>query len=247
MSVQNNSNFIPKKSPKDTPVGINRGKVIGIFGYVSYTLFFGSLIISVGMYILSFTMYKNLVEAQEELIDIKNDINQNKMHEFTKIDEYLRKTEDVFKNSYSIMPLFQVFEQITAEPVVVTNFTVQHKDEHLNVSLQAVADTIETTIYQRQIALEQNLLSNGFINEVNLVQVPDDRLATAGSNDFFDITNDYTVDFKFETQIDLLDLPLETVANVNSIQRSVPETRTRVIETDLDFLESAQLLPGSSE
>ena len=180
MAPQASGSFIPKKTP-GRPVGkVSRGRVLGIFGYISYATFFGAILLSLVMFGLSYYVQTNLISLQDRLVTIQNEIEDRYVNDLLIFDDYLRTIENVFDRSFSVLPIFAAFEDVVIEPVVFNTVEISRESDQIELQVSARAESFNATMFQRGSLSELPLLSAALIKNVQLVQdggSPSNRVA----------------------------------------------------------------------
>ena len=163
--------FIPKKTPgQPERAAVRQGKIVGIFGYISYVIFFGALLLSLGMFGLSYYVQSNLVDQQEQLLSIQNDIDTELIQDLISFDQYLRTVETVYAQSFSVLPLLQTFGNVIADPVFFDDLRIRRTGTNLSVQGNAVADSFDATLFQQRIAASDSILTNFAVDDVRYLQ-----------------------------------------------------------------------------
>lgn len=226
MMSQANGSFIPKKTPGRPVSKVSRGRVFGIFGYISYATFFGAILLSLVMFGLSYYVQNTLIDLQEQLITIQNGIEQREIQDLLVFDDYLRTIEDVFYGSFSVIPLFTAFENVVAEPVVFNSIELSRQSDQIELQVSAQAESFNATMFQRSSLSELPILSTAHIKEVQLLQdssSPSARVAEL-RRDGATITQadveqllasaegDETINFTFQFDLQTDNLPFSTDA-----------------------------------
>lgn len=171
MDSQSGGSFIPKKTPGKPVSKINTGRVIGVFGYVCYAVFFGSLLLSLGMFGLSYYVQTNLLDRQDRLVTVRETVSEEKIQELIMFDTHLRSAEGIFDNSFSVPYILGVLENIVAEPVVFYFLTLEQKDGKVRIEGSALTDSFDATLFQREVLQETPGLAAGSdIKQVRLTQ-----------------------------------------------------------------------------
>jgi len=226
MAPQASGSFIPKKTPGRPVSKVSRGRVFGVFGYVSYATFFGALLLSLVMFGLSYYVQNNLISLQENLVTIQGEIDEKEIQDLLVFDAYLRTLEEVFYGSFSVLPLFTAFEDVVVDPVVFNSVAIDRQLGQIELQVSAVADSFNATIFQRGSLSELPILSTAHIKDVQLVQGDDSSAARVAelSRDGFILTDadleqliasaegDETINFTFQFDLQTDDLPFSTDA-----------------------------------
>lgn len=247
MAPQSSGSFIPKKSPGAPVRSAPSGRIIGLFGYVSYAVFFGALLLSLGMFGLSYYIRSNLADQQAQLVAIQEDIDLGQIQELIEFDRYLRATEDVFEQSFSVLPVLQAFDQVIAEPVFLNTLNIGRNEDSLTVRGTAVADSFDATLFQRQVAESDSIVGSINIAEVVYIQDGSGTLSRftgdqqGASASLAAISPEELVTFSFDVTIATQNLPF-TLASYSTPARSVnltPESVNEFSDDDSSTTEAA--------
>lgn len=171
MDSQSGGSFIPKKTPGKPVSKINTGRVIGVFGYVCYVIFFGALLLSLGMFGLSYYVQTNLLDRQDRLVTIREAVSEEKIQELITFDTHLRSAEQIFNSSFSVPYILEVLESVVAEPVVFYSLTLEQKGGNVQVKGSALTNSFDATLFQREV-LQGNpeLAAGSDVKQVRLTQ-----------------------------------------------------------------------------
>ncbi len=179
--------FIPKKNT-GKPVASAAGRYIGLFGYVSYITFFGSLFLALGMFLLSQYVSGIRSDREADLVSIRAEFSDQELARVVGFDNYLNSARQIFDQSYSLAPILEAFEQSVAQPVLFNSITMEATGSMLVFEVTAQADSFGATLFQRNVFADIPMLEAITVNDVRLVRGPDGSLtrfsqgsATTGS------------------------------------------------------------------
>ncbi len=224
-----NGSFIPKKTPSASrPIG--QGRYLGLFGYVSFILFFGALLLAAGMFFFSQYVIGIKQDRESQLDQIRTQFSQAEMDRVVTFDRYLQAANTLFASSASLQSVFDGLERSVAQSVVFRSMSMERaNDDSISFNIEAVADSFGTTLFQRDVFAELPLLQAITVDDVRLQR---DALTTAsGESDLSSLlaifaTNDI-VTMSLELQTSATELPF-TPQDVLSVLEPV---------TAIDFTE----------
>ncbi len=168
MDKQSGGSFIPKKTPGRPTAKVSSGRVIGIFGYFCYTVFFGALIAALGVFGLSYYIQLNLADRQDQLTGIRNDVDEVQIQELIGFDAHLRSAESIFASSFSVPYLLATLEDAVAEPVVFYLLNLTRAEGRLSLEGFAFAESFDIALFQRQVTREIPYATVAGIRETEL-------------------------------------------------------------------------------
>ena len=168
--------FIPRKSnaPIRSRAKLSR-QAIGLFGYVSYITFFGALILSAGVFFISFQVQSNLADRESDLDQVRGQFDQSQMDHVFNYERYLAVLNGVFAESFSIAEVFTSIEESVIESALLSSLTIEREDLENGSSLLTLEAEVNTTtfdaaMFQRSVYREFPLLQDLVLNDVILVE-----------------------------------------------------------------------------
>ena len=175
MANDSRPSFIPRRTPT-APKKQRSSRSIGLFGYFSYILFFGSVLLSLGMFIVSQQVQSTLQEKQTELTAIKDQFQQSEMDRVQEYEQFLGQLNAVFSRSISIGQLFTAIENSIVETVFMTDMELERTADELTFAASVQSDSFDAALFQRSVYEEFPVLENFLLEEVTLQgigRVPD--------------------------------------------------------------------------
>ena len=170
MIEQSNKSFIPKQTPGKLRNKPTTGKVINLFGYISYTVFLGGLFLTLGVYFFSYYIQSTLVDQQGRLADLQKEFQQTDIDELAEFNSYLRTAEGIHSGSFSLLPVLTDFEQVVTDPVVFDTMSLVRNNSDIIIEVAAVAESFDATLFQRQQIEDVTLLASSTVTDALLVQ-----------------------------------------------------------------------------
>lgn len=168
MANDSRPSFIPRRTPT-APKKQRNARSIGLFGYASYILFFGSILLSLGMFIVSQQVQSTLQEKQTELTSIKDQFQQSEMDRVREYENFLEQTTAVFGRSISIGQLFTAIEGSVVESAFLTEMTLERTTSELMLEAAVQSDSFDTALFQRSVYEEFPILTSFTLDNVALL------------------------------------------------------------------------------
>lgn len=167
MANDSRPSFIPRRTPT-APKKQRSSRSIGVFGYLSYILFFGSILLSLGMFIVSQQVQSTLQEKQTELTAIKDEFQQSEMDRVREYERFLGQLSAVFDRSMSIGQLFTAIEGSIVETVFMTDMELERTADELTLAASVQSDSFDAALFQRSVYEEFPVLGNFVLEDVTL-------------------------------------------------------------------------------
>ncbi|MFW6209931.1 MAG: hypothetical protein ACOC4E_00375 [Patescibacteria group bacterium] len=167
-----NQSFIPKAIPtKKRPQKPTRR--IYLFTVISYVAMFSALLASGSVFLYQNYM-QTLLDAEIRGLTAEiNDFNEARMIEVLEFDERLSAADRLMSNSFSVVSVLSALEAATAGSVQLESLTLEQVGEDtLQLSASVVADTFDSTIFQRRFYEASDVIGGVEVSDVALV-VPD--------------------------------------------------------------------------
>lgn len=168
MANDSRPSFIPRRTPT-APKKQRNARSIGVFGYLSYILFFGSILLSMGMFVVSQQVQSTLQEKQTELTSIKDQFQQSEMDRIREYENFLEQTTAVFGRSISIGQLFTAIEGSVVKSAFLTEMTLERTTSELMLEAAVQSDSFDTALFQRSVYEEFPILTTFTLDNVALL------------------------------------------------------------------------------
>lgn len=218
MADDSRPSFIPRRTPT-APKKQRSSRSIGLFGYISYILFFGSALLSIGMFIVSQQVQSTLQEKQTELSTIKNQFQQSEMNRVLEYEQFLSQVNTVFNRSISIDPLFTAVESSIVESVFMTDMRLERSTDTLTLTASVQSDSFDGALFQRSVYQEFPVLENFSLEEVALQSVGNGPVVEAEDegSDTTVTPSDSIVQFSLTFDLDTESLPFSPAVVPTSV------------------------------
>lgn len=255
MNNQASGSFIPKKTPGRSPSKVNTGRVIGVFGYFSYIVFFGTSLLALGTFGLSYYVQLSLVERQDQLLAIVNEVDDSQIQELILFDAHLRSAEEVFAGSFSVPYILTTIEESIAEPVIFYFLSATREGDQISLEGLALAESFDAALFQRQVVQD---LPHATVTDIRQVELTNNaeailrQFVSSGADNVTaqdDIQNflnnldgDEIVSFSLNLDYSVSDLPFSL--DLYNFEAITPNTATGTTTDEGDdfFAEEQSLL-----
>lgn len=166
--------FIPRKSPGSNRSKRTRKVALGVFGYVSYITFIGALILSAGMFFISFQISGTLEEREQELAAVKESFAQENMEMVREYETYLNTVDRTFAETFSMEDLFGSLENSVVQSAFLSSLELEQEmlndSSELTLSAEVITNSFDSALFQRDLYREFPLLERFVLNDVVLVE-----------------------------------------------------------------------------
>jgi len=170
------SSFIPQR-PTRGKVAAKSFRKIYVLSYVSYLVFFTTMLAVGGVFIYQLMLKSELDGLKEQLVSQKNLFSQADLDRVRNLDYRIDAASQLVSSHASLLTVFRALDNTIADPIQLLNFSYDRKEDQNTprVTLAAVASEFDEVIFQEQI-LASNPMTRGFkVANVNLATVPVDQ------------------------------------------------------------------------
>lgn len=156
------ASFIPKNSNRSEKK-LRTTKRIYILSYISYIVFFGTLLATVGTYLYAAQVGATLNDVKSQLQQERNRFAPTDVVEEVKLlDRQLLLAKQLVEESYAPSKIFNDIESITASNIQLTGLKYEYlPNQQFSITLQGQADEFNKILYQQELMSGSALLSGG--------------------------------------------------------------------------------------
>lgn len=161
-----NSSFIPN-APVKGEVAQPRGRKVYVLSYISFVLFFGTLIVTGIVFFLGFQQDKNLQLQQQRLDQEKAQFSESNLQSVRELSIQLEAAEQLLGRHVSLASILTSLEYTLLKSVNIVDFAFKKEggSEYL-LELIAEAPQFNSALFQREILSGNAILSGATISEV---------------------------------------------------------------------------------
>lgn len=166
MGEEKSGSFIPKRNP----IRKSRkqdSKQLFIFTIISYVSVFAAVVASAGVFFYSQYTDSLLVEEVAALDTEIANFEDGEMQEVLAFENRLKQAAYRFDHSVSVRSIFEAIEDATIATVQFSDFSLERiADESYVITANLIADSFDSTIYQRGVMERNPQISNVLIANV---------------------------------------------------------------------------------
>lgn len=170
------SSFIPQR-PTRGKVAAKSFRKVYVLSYVSYLVFFTTLLAVGGIFVYQLTLKSELSSLQQELVAQKNLFSQSDLDRVRNLDYRIDAASQLVNNHASLLTIFNALDNVIADPLQFLTFDYDRKEDvrRPRLSLSAVAAEFDEVIFQDGILRNNAITSRFGIANVNLSTQPIDQ------------------------------------------------------------------------
>lgn len=196
MTAPSSSSFIPKQ-PAQGKIKKRNTRKVYVLTYVSFVLFFGTLIAAGGVFFYKLSMQSQLEYEKQRLLEQQRQFNQADFERVKAFDKKLSDARNLLDQHVSVLSIIEALEDSTLSSVELSSFSLDRtKFNDIAVSLTAITDDFNSVLFQREI-----LDDNSILKGVDITELSSENVAvTEGGFDFvekkvsFSMNKDFTAD-----------------------------------------------------
>ncbi len=162
------TSFIPQRPTHKA--NINRGvRKIYILTYVSYVLFFGSVLSAVGIFFYGTLLDSQLQAQKTKLINEKNRFSQADIASVRELDKKIDTAQERMDMHLSVPAIFDSLERTTVKSLSLKSFKYTRENNASPfVEVTGSADVFNSILFQRDVLASDSVFSGGTFTEVAL-------------------------------------------------------------------------------
>lgn len=166
MENSQSNSFIPKTPVRGT-VNKRRGvRKVYVLSYLTFVLFFGTLIATAGTFFYNLTVAADLVAQKDLLSEQRSTFSQSDLERVRDLDARMNMAQNILSRHVSVHSVFSALESTTLRPVELTNFSYIKEEDGLKLSLGANMPDFNTALFQREKLRENSILKGAIISGI---------------------------------------------------------------------------------
>jgi len=184
--LQKQSSFIPQRPSKGN-VKPKRMRKIYVLNYVTYVIFFGTLIVTAGVFFFGWSLDSQIDTLAKQLDAEQSVFNENELANVKILDTKIDTAEGMLNNHVSVVSILAAIEQSIVGPIQLLDFvyTRTGQSDAPLVSLTAETDSFNTVLFQNQVLAANGIIRGLDIQNVSLETKSIDPANLALGNDQF--------------------------------------------------------------
>lgn len=167
--------FIPQR-PQKGKVAAKSLRKVYVLSYVSYLVFFATLMAVGGIFIYKLSLTSNLTSLQEQLVEERNAFNHSELQRIQNLDLRIDTAAQLVNQHASLLTIFRALENTVADPVALRSFDYSRVKDLQNptVTLAATAEDFDTVLFQQQVLANNETTSGVSISSIALTHSEDE-------------------------------------------------------------------------
>ncbi len=173
--------FIPKQA-KPVASRTRTVRKVYLFSYISYVVFFGTLLVVAALFVYEVQINKNLNNQKSALIAERESFSQSDIERVREFEARLLTANMLFSQHAAVSVLLEGFEKTVLENVQFNNFSfLREPDGTYVASAEGVTSDFDSLLFQRQVLKEDDLFSQSEISNIGFSSTEDEDSASSES------------------------------------------------------------------
>ncbi len=169
------SSFIPQR-PTRGKVAAKSFRKVYVLSYVSYLVFFTTLLAVAGIFLYKLSLESNLRSLREELVAQKTLFTQSDLDRVQDLDNRIDSAKQLVNSHASVQKILIALDQVVADPVQFLGLSYDRTEDprQPRLVLLALAKQFNEVIFQEQILSANPITRNFEMTDVSLSTQPVD-------------------------------------------------------------------------
>ncbi len=148
----------------------NRGvRKVYILTYVSYIVFFGTLLATGGVFAYTFTLNAQLAHQQQLLSQERSKFKQSDLESVKELERRINTSRERMDKHVSVLSVFEAFEKAAVESLHFVSFAYTRElDAAPEVTITGDTDTFNSVLFQRDVLSGNPVLAKATVSGVAL-------------------------------------------------------------------------------
>lgn len=170
------SSFIPQR-PARGKVAAKSFRKIYVLSYVSYLIFFSTLLAVAGVFFYKLSLQAQLQGLKEDLVAQKNLFNQTDLDRIRNLDNRIDAATQLVQGHVSLLTIFSALAENITDPVQFLSFNYDRREDARTpkLALSATAKDFDEVIFQKKVFGDAKITGNFFVDNVSLSTQPVDQ------------------------------------------------------------------------
>ncbi len=239
MATDSSPSFIPKQPSRGT-VKQRGTRKIYVLTYISFVLFFGTLIAAGGTFFYKISVDSQLKVEKQKLTSQRNLFNLADFERVKELNKKLTSAQKLLDEHVSVISILEALEKSTLSTIQIKSFALDRSQySKIALNLEAETEDFNSVLFQRKVFAENPVLQGASIADLALnTNTPEQILLGAPKQSVvFTVAKDLTaVDIPYmAATVDALDsvsnqtatdAPVSTTADATDFATSSEATAT---------------------
>ncbi len=223
------TSFIPQR-PVQSQATKKVVRKVYVLTYVSYVLFFGTVISAIGMLAYGKMLDSQLTVQKERLVEEEKKFDPTQIDAVRQLDNKIKTAAERMNMHLSVLPFFEALEQNISEQLLLKTFKyTRENDAAPQVELTGEVEVLNSLVFQREVLQSNPVLKGGEFSQVALASSPLVDAEGFASEDY--VT---TISFSLNKSIDASQLLYQPrVVFAEEVQDAAAETQAVETESEV--------------
>ena len=167
--------FIPKQPKARSSRGGGIRKIY-VFSYVSYVLFFGTLLAVIGLFLFQVQLERSLANLKSDLAIERDSFSQSDIERVREFEQRIVVATELLNEHVAPSQIFAALEQNTVRPVELSEFSFERNGQLFDMNVSGVARSFNDLLFQREVLGNVGLLSGAEIVDISFGVTEDDEV-----------------------------------------------------------------------
>lgn len=162
------TSFIPQR-PTQGVVKKRGTRKIYILTYISFVLFFGTILATAGTFVFKTFEAAKLDEQKKLLAQEREKFNESDMESIRDLNRRIQNAEVLIGNHVSVASIFDALEQSTLQSITLVGFDYKRLNTGVpTVTVLGTTNAFNSVIFQRSVLASSEIFANASFEEVAL-------------------------------------------------------------------------------
>lgn len=225
------TSFIPQR-PVQGKVKKRGVRKVYVLTYISYVVFFGTLLAAAGIFFLTTATDRELKNQIDALAVERDSFSEGDIQSILELDKRINIAKDKMNQHVSLLSVFEAIEKSTLKSLQFVGFSYHRLNMFApSITLTGTANTFDSVLFQREVLKANPILAGGTFTDTLLqtVKEAEDKSGSGQQIISFVFTNNVSpslIQYAPRTQVDT---PQETVTDSQSQQIEGTSTQEQAV------------------
>lgn len=213
--MDNPGSFIPRQA-KSSNRPVQKVRRIYVFSYISYVLFFGTLLVVAALFGFEYLVNRNLEQQKAALADQRAQFSQSDLIQVRELNERMKKIDQLLDTQANLSSVFVGLEETVLSTVSYSDITIERDlPTTFTVTLTGNTDSFDSLQFQNEVLNSAQLPGSYVISDVDFSNGENSENGDSGDG--------LLVKFNLTQTVAVSDIPF-TGADIEIIQTVEPVT-----------------------
>ncbi len=180
MAIDSSPSFIPKQ-PSRGAVKQRGTRKIYILTYISFVLFFGTLIAAGATFFYKISVESQLDIEKQKLVEQRQLFNQADFERVREFSDKLTSSQKLLDEHVSVVSILDALEKATLSTIQIKTFGIDRsRYSVIALNLEAQTDSFNSVLFQRKIFAENPILQGAQMVDLKLDKNIEEQVLLGG-------------------------------------------------------------------